>query len=50
MERADKGLMTAVRENPALARGVNVWGDRVVHRAVAKSLDEAPTPLEMCLS
>lgn len=50
VELANKGAVTAVRENPALARGVNVWGGKIVHPAVAESMGEAPTPLEACLN
>ncbi|MBI4635253.1 MAG: alanine dehydrogenase [Candidatus Rokubacteria bacterium] len=42
---ADKGAEAAVREIPALAAGVNVWHDAVVHPGVAASLGESPTPL-----
>lgn len=50
LELARKGAVTAVRENPALARGVNVWGGKIVHPGVAESMGEAPTPLEACLN
>jgi alanine dehydrogenase len=50
VELATKGAVTAVRENPALAKGVNVWGGKIVHPGVAESLGEAPTPLEACLN
>jgi alanine dehydrogenase len=46
---AARGPVTAAREDPALARGVNVWRGRVVHPAVAASIGEAPAPLEACL-
>jgi alanine dehydrogenase len=46
---ADRGATTAVRSDPALARGVNVWGDAIVHPAVAASLGEPSTPLESLL-
>ncbi len=49
LELATRGVMAAVRANPALAKGVNVWGGNVVHPAVADALDEAPTPLDACL-
>lgn len=49
LELADKGVAAAVRANPALARGVNVWRGAVVHPGVAAALGEAPTPLEACL-
>ena len=49
LELATRGVMAAVRTNPALAKGVNVWGGNVVHPAVADALGEAPTPLDACL-
>jgi alanine dehydrogenase len=39
----------AVRRDPALARGVNVWRGRIVHPAVAAALGERPPPLESLL-
>jgi alanine dehydrogenase len=47
---ADKGPMQAVRDDPALALGVNVWRGAVVHPAVAASLHETPTPLATLLA
>ena len=49
LELAARGVVAAVRANPALAKGVNVWGRKVVHPAVADALGEAPTPLDACL-
>ena len=49
LELAAKGAVAAVRDNPALARGVNIWRGRTVHPAVAEALGEPPTPLEACL-
>ena len=49
VELATKGVADAVRENRALAGGVNVWRGKIVHPGVADSLGEAPTPLEACL-
>ncbi len=46
---ADKGVAAAVREDPALAAGVNVWRGALVHPGVAASLGEAPTPLAALL-
>ena len=43
------GVTAAVRRNPALARGVNIWRGRTVHPAVAEALGEQPTPLETLL-
>ena len=49
MELATHGVADAVRANPALAKGVNIWRGRVVHPAVAEALGEKPTPLDACL-
>jgi alanine dehydrogenase len=43
---AARGPRDAVRADPALARGVNVWRGRVIHPAVASSLGEAPATLD----
>lgn len=40
VELAGKGPERAVRDNPALASGVNLWRGRIVHPAVAESLGE----------
>jgi alanine dehydrogenase len=45
IELAARGAAGSARANPALAKGVNVWGGQVVHPGVAESLGEAPTPL-----
>jgi alanine dehydrogenase len=45
VELAGKGPERAVRDNPALASGVNVWRGRIVHPAVAESLGEVAAPL-----
>ncbi len=42
---ARKGALAAARENPDLGRGVNVWGNRIVHPAVAAVVGEEPVPL-----
>ena len=49
LEFAAEGFASAVRRNPALAKGVNVARGRVVHPAVAESLGEAAAPLESVL-
>jgi alanine dehydrogenase len=49
LELARRGPAGAVRASPELARGVNVWGGRIVHPAVAAALGESPAPLEACL-
>ncbi len=45
LELARKGPLAAVRENQDLGRGVNIWGDLVVHPAVAAVAGEHPVPL-----
>jgi len=46
---ANRGVVEAVRADPALEKGVNVWRGRVVHPGVAAALDEPPAALEACL-
>jgi alanine dehydrogenase len=46
LELAAKGVAAAARENPALARGINIWRGRIVHPAVAESVGEPATPLK----
>jgi len=46
LELAGVGPVTAVRHNPALAKGVNIWHGRIVHPAVAEALGEPATPLD----
>ena len=46
LQLAARGPRDAVRADPALARGVNVWRGRVIHPAVASSLGETPTTLD----
>jgi len=50
LELAGKGPVRAVRENPPLAKGVNVWGGKIVHPGVAESVGEPPVPLDVCLA
>jgi alanine dehydrogenase len=50
LDLAEQGVEAAVRANPALARGVNVWQGRIVHPGVAESIGETATPLETCLA
>jgi alanine dehydrogenase len=49
VDLANKGVAAAARDNPALARGINIWRGRIVHPAVAESVGESPTPLETVL-
>ena len=50
LELAAKGPAASVRDNAALARGVNVWRGRLVHPAVAEASGETATPLETLLT
>ncbi len=49
LELAAKGAVGTARENPALAKGINIWRGRTVHPAVAEAIGEPPVPLEACL-
>jgi len=46
MELAEKGVRRALRENPALQRGVNVWSGHVTHTGVAEAFSLAHRPIE----
>jgi alanine dehydrogenase len=50
LEVATRGVAAAVRANPVLARGVNVWRGKIVHPAVAEALGEKLAVLEASLS
>jgi alanine dehydrogenase len=50
LELATRGAAAAVRANPTLARGVNVWRGQIVHRAIARALGEKAAPIEAILS
>jgi alanine dehydrogenase len=50
VELAGKGLVPALRGNPALAKGLNVCQGRIVHPGVAESVGETATSLETCLT
>ncbi|KKM12010.1 alanine dehydrogenase [Clostridiales bacterium PH28_bin88] len=50
MELAGKGWLKAIKENAALAKGVNVLGGKLTYQAVAASLGLAYTPLEEALA
>ena len=39
LELADKGMTVALRENPALQRGLNTMNGEVVHPGVAAAFD-----------
>jgi alanine dehydrogenase len=49
LELTAAGPAAAVRRNPDLARGVNVWAGGVVHAVVAEALGVPPTTLEQAL-
>jgi alanine dehydrogenase len=49
LQLANRGLLAAVRGNPALARGINVWDGKIVHPEVAAAVGERATPLESLL-
>ena len=49
LELASRGVAAAVRRDPALAKGVNVWRGRHVHPAVAQAVGEPITALETVL-
>jgi alanine dehydrogenase len=42
---ANLGVEQAVKADPALARGVNLWRGKVVHEGVAEAFGIKPTPL-----
>ena len=46
LELADRGIAAAVRANPVLGKGVNIWRGQLVHPAVAAFVGEAPALLE----
>ena len=50
LELGGKGVVAALRGNPALAKGLNVCQGRIVHPAVAESVGENATPLESVLA
>jgi len=50
LELANKGLKKAVKENPALAKGVNVLDGKITYQAVAAAHNLEYHPLESVLS
>jgi len=50
LELANKGFLEAVKADPALARGVNVYQGRVTYPAVAEAFDLPCTPLQDLIS
>lgn len=49
LEIASKGYLRAIRENRALARGVNVIDGKLTYQAVSESLNLEYTPLEYAI-
>ncbi|MCL6445325.1 MAG: alanine dehydrogenase [Alicyclobacillus sp.] len=49
LQLANLGVISAVKANPALAKGVNVIGGKLTYEAVAKSLNIPYTPLEQVI-
>lgn len=49
LELADKGWRKAIRENPSLARGVNIVEGKITYKAVAEAFNLPYTPLEETL-
>jgi alanine dehydrogenase len=49
LKMANQGVMTAVAEDPALAKGVNIYRGHVTHEAVARDLSYPYQPLSMVL-
>src|SRR5437899_7577277 len=45
IELAARGAAGAVRANPVLAKGVNVWHGKIVHPGAAEAVAETATPL-----
>lgn len=50
LQLADRGFVAAMRENPALARGVNVHAGRIVYEAVAEAFGMSYAPLAEALA
>ena len=50
LELAEKGFDLAVRENPALALGVNIHQDKITHPALAEAIGYEHTPLETLIT
>ncbi|MDW7738979.1 MAG: alanine dehydrogenase [Bacillota bacterium] len=46
---ADKGLENAIKEDSALAKGMNTYAGKIVHEIVASSLELPYTPIEELL-
>jgi len=46
VQLATKGVLQAIRDNRALARGVNVMKGHIIHEGVARAFNRPHTPLE----
>jgi alanine dehydrogenase len=49
LQNLASGVLDAVRNDPSLAKGVNVHGGKVTYEAVAQTFDLDYTPLESVL-
>lgn len=49
LEIADKGYKKAVKENPEIAKGINVYRGKVTHKGVSDAFDLVYEPLEFLL-
>jgi len=49
LEIADKGYINAAKENPEIAKGINVFKGKVTHKGVAEAFDMDYEPLDSLL-
>jgi alanine dehydrogenase len=49
LEIADKGYINAAKENPEIAKGINVFKGKVTHKGVAEAFDMEYEPLDSLL-
>ena len=49
LEIANKGLKKAVKKNPALTKGVNVYKGKITYQKLAGAFGKEYTPLEKLL-
>jgi alanine dehydrogenase len=49
LEIADKGYIKAAKENPEIAKGINVFKGKVTHKGVAEAFDMEYEPLDTLL-
>ena len=50
LQIADNGWKAAMRANPHLAEGLNVWDGKVTYKAVAEDLGYEYVPVEKALA